>query len=148
MNNIIKKVSAIAMAFTLLGTGTTIVKSVSPKSDNTLVADASLNLSYGDPENWYWADEPLATDNFYPGCGYSGRRVKWVQTAVNYLLNYGLAIDGSYGPATKNGVMAFQTKYNYKLGASRGYITVDGYFGPQTRSAMYFSLKYPHYFND
>ena len=39
MNNIIKKVSAIAMAFTLLGTGTSIVKSVSPKSDNTLVAD-------------------------------------------------------------------------------------------------------------
>ena len=40
MKNVIKKISAIAMAFTLLGAGTTFTKS-SSKSDNILVAAAA-----------------------------------------------------------------------------------------------------------
>ena len=40
MKNVIKKISAIAMAFTLLGVGTVVTKSVAPKSDNTLTACA------------------------------------------------------------------------------------------------------------
>jgi len=41
MNTIIKKISAIAMAFTLIGTGTAITKTISPKSNNTLVSYAA-----------------------------------------------------------------------------------------------------------
>ncbi|WP_295093582.1 hypothetical protein [Ruminococcus sp.] len=40
MKNVIKKIASIAMAFTLLGTGTAVTKTISPKSDNTLVASA------------------------------------------------------------------------------------------------------------
>ncbi|SHM12459.1 hypothetical protein [Ruminococcus flavefaciens] len=41
MKNTIKKITAIAMAFTLLGTGTAISKSVNPQSSSTLVANAA-----------------------------------------------------------------------------------------------------------
>ena len=41
MKNIIKKIASIAMAFTLLGTGTTVTKTISLKSDNTIVAVAA-----------------------------------------------------------------------------------------------------------
>lgn len=41
MKNAIKKVVAVAMAFTLLGTGTTIAKTVNPKPVTTLSAHAA-----------------------------------------------------------------------------------------------------------
>ena len=40
MKNVIKKITATAMAFTLLGAGTTIATTLSPKSYTTLVASA------------------------------------------------------------------------------------------------------------
>ena len=40
MKNAVKKITAAAMAFTLLGAGTTFTKTISPKSNNTLVASA------------------------------------------------------------------------------------------------------------
>lgn len=40
MKNILKKISAVALAFTLLGTGTVITRNVSPKASNTLTANA------------------------------------------------------------------------------------------------------------
>jgi outer membrane protein assembly factor BamB len=43
MKSVLKKIAATAMAFTLLGTGTAITQTVSPKSDNTLVASAACN---------------------------------------------------------------------------------------------------------
>ena len=47
MKNVLKKISAIAMAFALLGTGTTIAKNVNPKSVNTLTASAAN-------DGWYY----------------------------------------------------------------------------------------------
>ena len=43
MKNVIKRISAVAMAFTLLGTGTVITKKISPKSYNTLTASAACS---------------------------------------------------------------------------------------------------------
>ena len=49
MKNVIKKIASIAMAFTLLGTGTAITKIIAPQEDNTLVASAaSSDDRYGD----------------------------------------------------------------------------------------------------
>ena len=45
LKNVIKKISAVAMAFTLLGTGTAVANTFSPMSYNTLTANAA---SYGD----------------------------------------------------------------------------------------------------
>lgn len=43
MKNTLKKIASIAMAFTLLGTGTVVTKTISPKSDNILTASAARN---------------------------------------------------------------------------------------------------------
>ena len=64
MKNIIKKITAITMAFTLLGSGTAIAKNVSPKSDNTLTASAATCLHHGyrysTTSNWVvYRVEPL-----------------------------------------------------------------------------------------
>ncbi len=46
MNNIIKKDSAFAMAFTLLGAGTAIVKNVKPRFDTAITASAIQRMDY------------------------------------------------------------------------------------------------------
>ena len=46
MKNIIKKVTAFAMAFTLLGAGTTAIKTISPKFDTTITASAATQGIY------------------------------------------------------------------------------------------------------
>ena len=48
MKNTIKKIAAIAIAFTLLGTSTTIAKSINPDSTNIIVANAANK-----PKEWY-----------------------------------------------------------------------------------------------
>ena len=40
MKNVLKKIAAVAMAFTLIGGGTTIAKTVAPESSNTITAHA------------------------------------------------------------------------------------------------------------
>jgi hypothetical protein len=42
MKNALKKLTAIAMAFTIIGAGTTFTKALSPDSDNTLTANAEI----------------------------------------------------------------------------------------------------------
>ena len=46
MKKAIKKIAAVAMAFTLLGTGTAVTKTISPKSDNTITAHAGVPPQY------------------------------------------------------------------------------------------------------
>ncbi len=48
MKNVIKKITAAAMAFTLLGAGSAVIRSAAPKTDNTLVASAASNDVYKD----------------------------------------------------------------------------------------------------
>ena len=38
MKNTIRKTAAAAMAFSILGTGTAVTKTIAPKADNTIVA--------------------------------------------------------------------------------------------------------------
>ena len=57
MKNIIRKISAIALAFTLLGTSTAITKTIAPKSDNTLVASAATCPNCHGGSYWTsWSD--------------------------------------------------------------------------------------------
>ncbi len=41
MKNVIKKIAAVAMAFTMLGTGTAITETIAPKTNNSIVASAA-----------------------------------------------------------------------------------------------------------
>lgn len=66
MKNVIKKVSAIAMAFTLLGTGTVVSETVAHKSNNTLIAQAGATTTYRYSQ--YWSDffgQPAYYEYYY-----------------------------------------------------------------------------------
>lgn len=41
MKNVIKKIASVAMALTLLGTGSAVTKTVTPQTDNTITASAA-----------------------------------------------------------------------------------------------------------
>ncbi len=47
MKNVIKKIAAVAMAFTLLGTGTAVTKTIAPQFDNSITASAACNHVVG-----------------------------------------------------------------------------------------------------
>ncbi len=66
MKNTIKKIAAAAMAFTLLGTGTAVTKTIAPKADNTIVAFAKEKVKtylYLDS----FGDNAQAQVVYYPG---------------------------------------------------------------------------------
>lgn len=46
MKNVIKKIAAAAMAFTLLGSGTAVIKNAAPKFDNSITASAASGYTY------------------------------------------------------------------------------------------------------
>lgn len=66
--------------------------------------------------------EPAKTIRF----GAKGNNVKWLQWYLNQC-GAKLKIDGSFGPATKTAVLAFQKKNK---------LTQDGIVGPKTRASL------------
>lgn len=70
MKNVFKKVTAAAMALTLLGAGTTITKNISPKTSNTLTASAATRYD-GHAHGQYTYDSTytklVAAKNLYKG---------------------------------------------------------------------------------
>lgn len=75
-------------------------------------------------------NDPMADG--YIELGETGKAVESVQLNLNKLMNAGLAVDGSYGPATVGAVKAFQKKYGLK---------VDGFFGPNTQKTLQKALS-------
>ena len=78
MKNVIKKIAAVAMAFTLLGTGTTIAKTVNPKSVTSLSAHAACNhyIQRSYTGNWqYIGIDPISLmyDNVWYSRPYEDR---------------------------------------------------------------------------
>lgn len=59
--------------------------------------------------------------------GDTGSQVKKLQKCLNKIMNAGLTVDGSFGPATLKAVKAFQKKYK---------LEVDGSVGPKTRAKI------------
>ena len=59
--------------------------------------------------------------------GATGSSVIELQTRLNYHGNYGLALDGSFGPATKTAVLDFQSTHG---------LTADASVGPLTWAAL------------
>lgn len=69
MKNTIKKLSAVAMAFTLLGTGTAVTKTITPQLDTSITAHAtSCNNCHGG--SYYIKTE-------YTDWEYAGYYVSW-----------------------------------------------------------------------
>ena len=92
----------------------------------------------------YWEhSEPAKTLYYTGGTTIKGDDVKWFQCAINNLIINGdvnnsklntskLDVDGSFGPASKTALLAFQKKYS---------LSQDGKFGPGSRSKMKAMLK-------
>ncbi|MBQ6168546.1 hypothetical protein [Ruminococcus flavefaciens] len=59
MKHILKKISAFALAFTILGAGSVMTKTVSPKSDNTLDAHAACVHGQGVYTTFLWVTPHL-----------------------------------------------------------------------------------------
>jgi peptidoglycan hydrolase-like protein with peptidoglycan-binding domain len=59
--------------------------------------------------------------------GSKGEAVKTLQKNLNTVMNAGLAVDGSFGPACETAVKNFQKKYG---------LTVDGSYGPASQAKM------------
>ena len=134
MKNAMKKISAIAMAFTLLGSGTAIIYNAAPKFDNSITASAA---SPNYTSCYWWYSRPSSNKCYSNGS--SGSQVRWIQAAMNYYFGNSrtkLDVDGQYGPKTAAAVKAFQSSFNNKYSYGFGRLSVDGVFGPCTYSAM------------
>lgn len=59
--------------------------------------------------------------------GTKGTGVKWLQTALNRLMQAGLSVDGDFGKATETAVLNFQKAYN---------LETDGVAGPLTLATL------------
>lgn len=70
------------------------------------------------------------TKNLY--FGDTGEQVKRLQRCLNKIDKAGLRVDGSFGPATRKAVKAFQKKHG---------LEVDGICGPKTRAKIKELLK-------
>lgn len=90
MKKAFKKLIAVAMAFTLLGTGTTLTKTIAPQKDNTIVASATTcNNCHGgsyhvvtEDSGWVtYKEESIAVPGVSAGYGlFTNRlRIYWVK---------------------------------------------------------------------
>ena len=71
--------------------------------------------------------------------GSKGSSVKYLQQALNVVMNSGLTVDGQFGNNTKTAVKAFQKKYG---------LTQDGIFGKNSNAKMEELLKEMGYGTD
>ena len=87
-----------------------------------------------------WAYSPTPTRAiYYKSPVMTGNDVRWVQQALNLTINAGLAIDGSFGPASKAAAIKFQKQYG---------LTQDGSVGPATRAKTVSVLNSMGYFEN
>lgn len=86
MKNAFKKLAAVAMAFTLLGTGTAVSKTIAPQTDNTLTASACNfhgqfrgirfeNVLYRAGNGWYETREAVV--QYCQECGSTMRVINY-----------------------------------------------------------------------
>ncbi len=91
------------------------------------VASANSPWRYsGTPQNILWQN--MVNDE-----------VKWLQQALNVTMNAGLTVDGSFGPTTREALVAYQLKHG---------IGSDGMFGPESNAHMVNQLKILGYLSD
>ncbi len=71
MKNVIKKIASLTMAFTLLGTGTAVSKTIAPQFDNTIIANAASCNHVADASarnkdgNWEYIAKQQSSSLYY-----------------------------------------------------------------------------------
>lgn len=87
---------------------------------------------------WNYSKTPVRTIR-YKSPVMTGEDVKWLQQALNIVVNANLTVDGSAGPATQTAIKLFQRQYG---------LAQDGSFGPASRSKMVEVLNGLKYFEN
>lgn len=87
----------------------------------------SANYTYLDSNKTVTSKCPYACPTTTISYGAHGDSVKWAQWYLKNKYGYSIAIDGSFGPATKNAVIDFQGKHN---------LTKTGTVNTATRNAI------------
>ena len=100
---------------------------VSWLSQNGYTSGGNSNPASGSADNPYNYSSKPTRAIYYTLPTMKGNDVKWVQAALNAFGSYGLALDGSFGPACREATLKFQ--------AANG-LAQDGSFGPATRAQM------------
>ncbi len=72
---------------------------------------------------WHYSGNPTRALQY----GATGSDVVWLQQSLNIVINANLDLDGSFGPATRNAVLNYQSRFG---------LSVDGSFGPSSRARM------------
>ena len=130
MNKVIKKITATAMALTLLGTGTVATNFIAPKSSNNTITASAV----GGNQEYQCYTKPKCDRGWnygrYVGVS-NGSGVYWIQAMLNKAYRYAnnftpLEVDGAYGQKTEEAVKRFQRSMG---------LTADGIFGPNTYAA-------------
>ena len=134
MNNVTRKIAAVAMAFAVLGTGAAVTNTIAPKSNNTLTAYA-----IGGDQDYASRVKPVRgwTYGRYKGKR-AGDGIYWIQAVLNKMYRNAsgfeaLDVDGQYGPKTEAAVKMFQQWYKNNRNSN---MLVDGVFGTQTYDAF------------
>lgn len=89
--------------------------------------DTKLEAAYDDARRNGMGDAGSLDGTPIIKLGDDGPAVSEVQTLLNEAIGAGLAVDGDFGPATKEAVRAFQARHG---------LTVDGIVGPDTWEAL------------
>jgi hypothetical protein len=89
------------------------------------VRNASCVVGYGRPA--YDDSAPMPASDGLLRVGSKGEAVAKLQANLDKVMGAKLTADGSFGPATKAAVEAFQRRYK---------LTVDGEYGPRSAAAM------------
>lgn len=135
MKNTLKRISAIAMAFTLLGTGTAVTKHIAPQNCNSSITAYAANYTKNyETYKKYKPTEAQLRGHALKVNGNNNRNsVKWLQAALNHLMNAHLDVDGIHGNKTKSAVIDFQRFYK---------LETDGKFGVKSLAKMNKILKH------
>ena len=81
--------------------------------------------TYGYAATLGWSGCPSVNEQIPYGASWSdGQGVRWLQNALNTYMNAGLEVDGQYGSATENAVLAFQKSAGLAQDGKAGVSTV------------------------
>ena len=136
MKHTFRKITAAIMAVAIIGTGSAMPTNTSAVQvgERIYTEEGIFVKGYGcytlyEYKYLYDYHKTPVTNAVYM-IGSQGEEVKWIQCAMNWIFrrnNQPLKIDGIYGTQTAYWVQAYQKAVG---------ITVDGKFGPQTRSKV------------
>lgn len=134
-----KKLGAVALA--VAATATTLVAATGPAQAATTAAPNCTKVKSAYVGNGWYLNTPGydATSGSHFNCylevGDNNAAVRWLQYTIAYCYDDGgIAVDGRYGPQTRDRVKIVQ-----RLGGAPR----TGVYGPITRKAMYWRLYSP-----